>query len=221
MRSQPGFAQDPGELFDIVRADGTSTGRSKPRAEVHRDGDWHRALHLWVAGTDPNGKPFLIFQQRAAGKDTWPNHLDVTVGGHLGAGEEVADALREVHEEIGIDPDPAAIIPLGTRVCANESGGVLDREVQSVLLLRDDRSLDAYRPNPAEVTALIRFPIDQLLDFLSGDAEAIAGVALGHDGNTEAALITRDRFIPNVDRYFYRVAIAARSALRGERHVAV
>ena len=37
-------AQDPGEPFDVITADGKPTGRVKSRAEVHRDGDWHRAF---------------------------------------------------------------------------------------------------------------------------------------------------------------------------------
>ena len=48
-------AQDPGELFDVVRGDGAPTGRIKPRAAVHRDGDWHRAVHVWVTGIEDSG----------------------------------------------------------------------------------------------------------------------------------------------------------------------
>ena len=45
-------AQDPNEPFDVIRADGLPTGRVKARDAVHRDGDWHRAIHVWVAGFD-------------------------------------------------------------------------------------------------------------------------------------------------------------------------
>ena len=62
---QPTFAQDPGEPFDIITADGKPTGRVKSRAEVHRDGDWHRAIHVWVAGVDHRGVPFLTLQRRS------------------------------------------------------------------------------------------------------------------------------------------------------------
>lgn len=222
MRSQPDFAQDPGELFDVVLADGTLTGRSRPRADVHRDGDWHRALHLWVAGLEPDGSPFIMFQQRAAGKDTWPNRLDATVGGHLGAGEDLHDALREVHEEIGIDPDPNSIVALGTRVCANESeAGVIDREIQTVLLLCDDRSLAEYHPNPAEVAAVVRFPLPAMLDFLTGERDGIDAVSMAAGSLPRPARFVLDDFVPNIDRYFYRVCIAASAVLRGEQHFAV
>ena len=35
-------------------------------------------------------------------KDTWPGALDVAVGGHLRAGETLAEAVREAEEEIGL-----------------------------------------------------------------------------------------------------------------------
>src|SRR5690242_15381466 len=95
-------AQDPAELFDVVRYDGTPTGVVKPRAAVHRDGDWHRAVHVWVTGLGPAGEPFLLAQRRSTAKDTWPGRLDATVGGHYRAGEGLAEALRETEEEIGV-----------------------------------------------------------------------------------------------------------------------
>lgn len=216
-------AQDPGEPFDIVLADGTPTGRTKPRAEVHRDGDWHRSVHVWVAGTDEDGGPSLTFQRRSPAKDTWPGRLDATVGGHFGVGEGLAEALREVKEELGIAPPPEALRPLGVRVCANEAQpGVVDRELQSVLLWIDDRPLPAFRPDPAEVDALARFPLPPLLAFLAGDAPTVEGDLLRTGAaRPEPASFGRDAFIPTVDRYFYRVAIAAAAALHGERHVAV
>ena len=54
-------AQDPGEPFDVITADGRPTGRVKTRAEIHRDGDWHRAIHVWVAGVDDHGAPVPDF----------------------------------------------------------------------------------------------------------------------------------------------------------------
>jgi isopentenyldiphosphate isomerase len=217
------LAQDPDEPFEVVLADGSPTGRRKPRALVHRDGDWHRALHVWVAGVDEQGAPFLTFQRRSPRKDTWPNRYDATVGGHYRAGETLAETLREVEEEIGVAVDAAMLRPLGVRVCANErEDGIIDREIQDVLLRRDDRRLTAFAPNPAELAALARFPLETLIPFLAGEAEALPGLALVPGETVEQPIVAaRDEFIPTVDRYFLRVAIAARDVLRGERYVAV
>lgn len=217
------MAQDPAERFDVVSADGTPTGVTKARAEVHRDGDWHRSLHCWVAGLDVDGDAFILFQQRGSGKDSWPGYLDATVGGHFAAGENAAAALREVREEIGITPAPERTRLLGVRVSVNESTpGVIDRELQTVALLRDDRPLVSYRPNPAELSALIRFPLVATLAFFAGELPVITGEMLSAKATeTERATFSPGDFIPSVDRYFFRVAIAIAAALRGESYVAV
>ena len=216
-------AQDPSELFDVITADGTRTGRVKPRADVHRDGDWHRALHVWVAGVDASGSPFLTVQRRSPGKDTWPNRFDATVGGHYRAGETLAHTLREVEEEIGIIPDAQHLRPLGVRICANEAQpGIIDREIQDIFILRDDRPLAGFRPNPAELAALVRFPLETLVPFLAGEAREIQGQAITPGATRMTPIIARiDDFIPTVDRYFLRMAIAAQRVLLGEQYVVV
>jgi isopentenyldiphosphate isomerase len=215
-------AQDPDEPFDVIRADGMPTGEVKSRAAIHRDGDWHRAVHIWVAGVD-NGTSFLIFQRRSPNKDTWPDRYDATVGGHYRAGESLVDALREVEEEIGITPDPGQLRPLGVRVCANEAQcGIIDRELQDVFLLRDDRPLTAFRPNPAELAALARFPLQTIIPFLAGEVSPVRGESCAPGAvGAMPTIASSDDFIPTVDRYFLRVALAARNALRGDRYVAV
>jgi hypothetical protein len=109
------------------------------------------------------------------------------------------------------------------RVCANEAEpGIVDRELQDVFLLHDDRPLPHFRPNPAELAALARFPLDGLIAFLFGEVSQLHGEALLPGARqSHPILASRDDFIPTVDRYFLRVAIAARHALRGERYVTV
>ncbi len=154
------IAQDPDELFDVLRADGRPTGVAKARHAVHRDGDWHRSLHVWVAGVGDEGIPFLMMQRRGLAKDTWPGALDATVGGHFRTGEQLEQVVREVEEEIGIAVTPADLRWFGTRVCVNDapSLGIVDHELQEVFLLRDDRPLITYQPNAIEVDALVRAP---------------------------------------------------------------
>ena len=219
----PTVAQDPGELFDIVLADGTPTGQTKPRAAVHRDGDWHRAIHVWVTGVDDDGTPFLIVQRRNEHKDTWPGRLDATVGGHYRAGESLTETLRETEEEIGISVTLDELLPVGVRIAVNaRDEQTRDHELQDVFLLRRDRPLTDYRSNPAELSALIQLPIGDLLDMYVGNRATIEGTNLdASTGEIRTVSLTLDDFIPTVDRYFYRVAIAAQALLRGDRHIAI
>ena len=216
------LAQDPDELFDIVNLYGTPTGITKRRADVHRDGDWHRAIHVWIYGADSNGT-FLLLQRRGLEKDSWPGALDATAAGHLAAGETPEDAFREIEEELGIQPDLGALQHVGTRIIAGEDPPHrLDREVEEIYLLRDERPLTAYRPEPAEVDALVRFELEEWLQLLFGDLPTATGTMLRAKGqNLEPLVVSRDQLIPVADRYFERVAIACHRALRGERFLVV
>ena len=215
-------AQDPDEPFDVLHADGTPTGIVKARAAVHRDGDWHRALHIWIVARDETGEPFLIFQRRSAAKDSWPDHFDTTVGGHYRAGETLQETLREVEEEIGLPATDLSLRPLGTRISVTESPPLCDHELQDVFLLMDDRPLADYRPHPVELAALVRFPLRGLPAFFSGEIPRITGEAVV-PGNVVpfAVTATRSDFIPSVDQYGLRIAIAAQNVLRGDHYVAL
>jgi hypothetical protein len=88
--------------------------------------------------------------------------------------------------------------------------------------LRDDRPLETFRANPAELAALVRFPLETLVPFLAGETGEIDGESLAPDATRTEPITARiDDFIPTIDRYFLRVAIAVQQALRGERYVAV
>ena len=117
----------------------------KRRGDVHRDGDWHAAMHLWVGGVDEQGA-FVLFQRRSETKDTWPGFLDVAVGGHLRAGESFAETVREAEEEIGLDVGYDELVRIGRRFMGKPGDG--DREVQEIFAVRCDLPLEAYVAAP-------------------------------------------------------------------------
>ncbi len=203
MTGQPDFAQDPDELFDVITEDGLPTGIVKRRADVHRDGDWHRAIHVWVYGVE-RGVPFLLFNLRGRHKDTWPGVLDVTVGGHLAAGETIEESFREIEEEIGIVADPANLHFLETR----KAYGKVERELQDVFLYRDDRPLGNYRPNPAELEGLVRFPVADAIAIFSGQVTSVEATTLdAYDLTVRPFSVSSDVLL--TDRYHaYYLGIA-------------
>lgn len=215
-------AQDPNERFDVVDADGTPTGVAKARWQVHRDGDWHRSIHLWIGGV-ADGAAFLDFQRRGLGKDTWPGRLDATVAGHLGAGETVWDALRESEEEVGVSLQRTDLVDAGVRLYASERhGGPLDRELQSVFLHRRDRPLSEYRPHPDEVDGIVRLPLEHVIGLLSGDRSDVVGIGIGRNpADVVPVTVHGSDFIPAVDQYFLRAALAMRRMLGGDERIVV
>src|SRR5690606_29815999 len=126
------------ELLDVLDANGLPTGERKARALVHRDGDWHRTVHVWVVRSDGT----ILVQRRAMEKELEPGRLDVSVGGHLAAGELDVDLVREVEEELGLPVKFGALTYLGTAVTDRAHGGYLDREFQDVYAFQDDTPLE-------------------------------------------------------------------------------
>ncbi len=215
-------AQDSSELFDVLTAGGRPRGYAKKRAEVHRDGDWHASIHVWVYGID-RGVPYLAFQRRGRFKDTLPLKLDATVGGHLRAGETLEQTVREVPEEVGRSVTLPELLPVGIRLGVSEDvPGIIDREIQHVFLWRVDESLATFAPNPDELESLVQLPLaDVLAIFGDGIVAADALELRAGSAILTPSLITRSEFADGIDRYPYRVAIAASSALRGDRYISI
>ena len=165
---------DDTELLDLLDEHGRPTGRAKRRAEVHRDGDWHRAFHLWVV--HPDG--YVLLQRRSHTKDLAAGKVDVSVGGHLRAGEIWLDALREAEEEIGLEVGPADVDLLGTeRSERRYPDGSIDREFQDVYVaLVPDRALHDYHLRCDEVLVLYEAPLARAIElYRDGRALPAAG----------------------------------------------
>ena len=152
-------------------------------------------------------------QRRVAEKDTWPKRLDVTVGGHLGAGESALDGLREAEEELGLTVAAGELVPLGIRRVEKKIPVGLDREFQEVFLLVRSLTLEDLRLQEEEVAAVLRLRLD--------DSEALYGeteiTAEEWAGENSPVLVRLADFIPDEDNHLLWVARAARAALAGER----
>jgi len=67
--------------------------------------------------------------------------------------------------------------------------GLIDRELHEVYLLRDDRPLSLYRPDPAEVIGLAAFPSRELVELAAGRVARVAAteaVSVAEDGRLMA-----------------------------------
>jgi isopentenyldiphosphate isomerase len=167
------------ELLDVFDARGWHLG-VKPRDAVHRDGDWHLAFHLWVVRGDG-----VLLQRRATTKASWPGRLDATAAGHLIAGEQVRDGLREAEEELGVAYAFGDLEPLGVhRVDDAERPGMHNRELQHVFAVRDDRPLSAWTSWARdELDGLVLVGHPGFAALASGDAAPVA--ARSWDGEHE------------------------------------
>lgn len=88
------------EKLDVLNERGEFTGKVATREECHREGLWHRAVYGFIIDKNSN----VLLQKRSQSKKLWPNRWDVTVGGHVDAGEFGRQTIiRECKEELGID----------------------------------------------------------------------------------------------------------------------
>jgi isopentenyldiphosphate isomerase len=127
------------EIFQLVDRNGTPVGQAE-RRECHGNPLLiHLVVHLHVL--DSAGRLFL--QKRAKDKDTNPGLWDTSVGGHVSAGESVADALaREAREELSIDARGARFL------YSYLSEGAFESEYAQCFVLTWS---GAIRPNPEEI----------------------------------------------------------------------
>jgi isopentenyldiphosphate isomerase len=90
---------DPEEIIELVNEEGLVIGQAL-RSEVHGNPSMiHRVVHVLVMNT--KGK--ILLQKRSLHKDVAPGKWDTSVGGHVGAGEDlVSSSKREMYEELGI-----------------------------------------------------------------------------------------------------------------------
>ena len=59
------------------------------------------AVHVWI-WRKVAGNVEILLQHRAKDKPTWPDYLDISVAGHVDAGESLGEAVaREAEEEVG------------------------------------------------------------------------------------------------------------------------
>lgn len=84
--------------LNIIDEKGNIIGK-ETRENIHKQGLLHREIHVWFY----TPKSEIVFQHRAKDKDTYPDLLDASVGGHVEIGDNYESAsLKELEEETGI-----------------------------------------------------------------------------------------------------------------------
>ena len=138
------------ELIDVLTAEGHPTGIRKPKSEVHRDGDWHRAAHIWIIA--PDGR--FLLQRRSFRKENNPGLWDVSAAGHLSAGESASEAaVRETFEEIGLQLSPDDLRHIATlrQISILNNNTYFDHEFHEVFIVQRDVDVPSLELDPEEV----------------------------------------------------------------------
>ena len=160
------------ELIDVLSESGLRTGEVLSRAEVHRLGKHHRAIHLYLF----NSRNEVLLQRRARTVDHYPGMFGISVTGHIGAGELSSDtARRELEEELGIDSSGLALDFLFSFYQEAVLGDAyIDRQFNDVYVTRADVDAGLVHLDPAEVTEVKFVPFE---DFRRMVSEATGDLA--------------------------------------------
>ncbi len=159
------------EYFDILDENGNKTGKTKPRSCVHRDGDWHKAVHIWIV----NDKNEVLLQKRSPNKDSHPNMWDISSAGHLTAGDEsISGAIREIKEELGVDISQQQLTLIGTRKKRGDyTAQFINSEFNDVYLLRLSLDLNKITLQEDEVSEVKYVPLDTFREMIKSNDKTL------------------------------------------------
>lgn len=146
------------EFFDVLDEFGNKTGKIKERTLVHRDGDWHRSVHIWIV----NDRQEVLLQRRSIDKDSDPGMLDISCAGHLTSGDDsIKGALRELKEELNlaVEDDELRYITTLKRSPKHDNGFV-DNEFDDVYLLHTNCDINEMKFQVEEISEIFFVPFD-------------------------------------------------------------
>ncbi|CAH8384419.1 unnamed protein product [Eruca vesicaria subsp. sativa] len=150
------------EHFDVLTKFGEKT-------EVHRDGDYHRAVIVWIFVESTQE---LLLQLRSDDKDSWPGRWDISSAGHISAGDSsLMSAQRELEEELGIKlpKDAFEMLFVFLQECVINDGKFINNEFDDVYLVTilHPIPLEAFTLQVKEVSAVKYIPYEVYRNLLA------------------------------------------------------
>jgi 8-oxo-dGTP pyrophosphatase MutT (NUDIX family) len=162
----------------------------------------------------------VVLQRRRRAAKGFPGLLDLSATGHLAAGEAPLDGIRELREELGIEVDPAMLVPLGRRRLVDDSGEGRNREIAHVYLLADDRALHEFVVDHSEIDGVVEMTVADLLEVVGSPGASVP--AAEWDGEAlHPITVSATDLVPDIDGYWTVLAIMAERFAAGQRPLAI
>ncbi len=162
-KSGVGYECITDEFLNLIDEEGHFLETSKPRSLVHRDGDLHPAVHVWLIREKDMGV-YILLQKRSADKMINPCCYDVSAAGHVPQGEEFRiSAVRETEEELGIKLQENKLEFLSLHKSSYNCGDIHDNEIRAVYLCREKIDADNLNLQKSEVESVVWAEIDEIL----------------------------------------------------------
>ena len=175
------------------------------RKEVHRVGYWHEAIHCWFLSREED-VDYIYLQIRSNTKKDYPNLLDITAAGHLLSEETIADGVREIKEEIGIDVSVNELVPLGIIEYCVINENFIDKELANLFLYQYNKTFHDFTLQKEEVSGIVRVDFNDFNDLWLGKKEEIRMTGFEINIQGEKILIDKNvgknRFVPHEQAYY-------------------
>lgn len=148
------------ELIDILDSNGNPTGTTALKSVAHANGLFHPTVHIWLYTTEEK----ILLQKRASTKKVFPNMWDISVAGHVHAGEDIVEAAqREALEEIGLELASLDLVKIGIRKHqVTHPNGIQDNEFHHVFISELKKDINELHIQKEELSNLQLFDLSIL-----------------------------------------------------------
>jgi isopentenyldiphosphate isomerase len=170
---------NPLEMLEIIDENDNVVGL-ETRGKIHKDGLLHREIHIWFI--TPQGE--IIFQHRAKDKDTYPDKLDATVGGHVEPNMSYEEtAVKECREETAIDIDPTKLLFLTKmrKESFDEITGLKNNTIRSQYAYLYTGSINDLKIEEGQGSGFEAFKIDDLPNLSESNKKKFISLILRED----------------------------------------
>ena len=206
------------EHLDVVTPTGVYM-ETLPRSQVHEQGLWHQTFHCLVVRP---ATQTVLLQERSEHKSSFAGLLDLSVTGHLEAGETPLDGIRELREELGVDASIDQLVSVGVRLLADDLGeGHTNRERVHVYFMADDRPPSDYNPPAEEVSALVEIDTSDFVSLFGPGLPTINATRHVVGQMPENVQIASDNLVVPTDGYWVVLAVMAQRFVQGDQPIAV
>ena len=153
------------EYIDILNDAGEISGKTCLKSEAHKNGLFHASTHIWIIDFEKN----ILIQKRASNKDVFPNLWDVSVAGHISAGElPTISAIREIKEEVGIKLQENELHYIGTsKKKVIHKNNLIDNELHHIYICCKKFKIESLKIQVEEISEIKTIKLEHLIDEIS------------------------------------------------------
>lgn len=170
---------DNNDELNIVDEEGDIIG-VETREMIHKQGFLHRVVNIFFF--TPQGD--IIFQHRAKDKDTYPDLLDSTVGGHVEIGMDYdSTAVQEIKEETGLTVAKEKLIFI-QKLHSNQYDvltGKINNDLKAYYAYRYDGRVENLQVEAGKAIGFEAWPIEKLFTLSEEDKRRFVPAALSDE----------------------------------------